>query len=220
MKEKNYLDKFNDFIKKIFGEQKKNEGSGEKNNKIANLIIVALVMVLVGLGINIILNSTSKPTMAINNQNIENELKDTGTISSSGYTNETMEYAEKKEEKLTTFLENMDGVGKVALMIHFESGQEKIPAINENGSTSVTDETDNSGGNRQIKNDNNGSTVVMVNKGDKTDALITKVNEPKISGIVINAEGAKDNLVKMRITQAVTTVFNLKPEQVQVYPMK
>lgn len=220
MKEKNYLDKFNDFIKKIFGEQKKGEGSGEKNNKIANLIIVALVMVLVGLGINIILNSTSKPTMAINNQITENEPKDTSTISAGGYTDETTAYAEKKEEKLTDLLESMDGVGKVSLMIHFESGQEKIPAINENGSTSVTDETDTSGGKRQIKNDNNGSTVVMVNKGDKTDALITKVNEPKISGVVINAEGAKDNLVKMRITQAVTTLFSLKAEQVQVYPMK
>ena len=129
-------------------------------------------------------------------------------------------YKEKMQEELISLLEKIEGVGKVHSMIYFGSGQEQVPVFNEETSTSVTNEKDNGGGQREITQENGGSTVVMENKENEQQPFITKTYNPTITGICVVAEGAGDLVTELRIRQAVTKLFGLSDDKVQVYPMK
>ncbi len=105
-------------------------------------------------------------------------------------------------------------------MITFESGEEKVPAVNINNSTNKTVEKDTEGGTRNTIQENEGSSVVITNNGDKTQPLIVKEYKPKIKGVCIVAEGAENNITKLRISKAVVDLFSLEENKVNVYPMK
>lgn len=131
------------------------------------------------------------------------------------------EEEQELENKLKNTLEQIEGVGRVKVMIYFESGEEQIPAVNINDETSTTEEKDTSGGTRNITQKNNGSTVVVTNDSDGTsNPLIVKKYKPKVTGVFIVAEGAEDNVIQMKITKAVVDLFNIPNNKVNVYPMK
>lgn len=195
-----------------------NANKSAKSNNLYNFIVIALVVVLIGLGVSVVSDSfkAARATNLTLDESVSPELMDKVESNEQGIE----EYGQQLEDELQGVLEKIDGVGKVDLMIYFESGEEKVPAQNVNDSNSVTNETDNNGGTRKINQDNDGRTVVMINEGDTTKAFVTKTYQPKITGILITAEGAKDKVTRLRIEQAVISLFNLSADKVQVYPMK
>lgn len=219
MSKEDPIKKFLDFIGKNLNKQNhEDKKGGKKNSKIYNFIVAALILVLAGIVI-VITSDMTNPSKAVM------KTYDTGGVIQSSANEEEIEtsvedYGDELKKELVTLLEKIDGVGKVDLMIYFESGKEQIPAINVNDSESVTNENDNNGGTRKINSNNDGRTVVMMSDGTSTKPLITKTKEPEINGITVVAEGASDKLIRMRISQAVTTLFDLDSKKVQVYPMK
>jgi len=212
------VNKIANFIRNTESEnyKKNSHKSGGTNNKLFNIVVLILIGILLVIGNNYF-KSTTATVSTFKNKNTANE-----DISSNNKPSTTsiQNYEEKLTNKLKNILEKIDGVGKVDVMIYFESGEEKIPAININDSNSITDESDNNGGKRKINQSNNGRAIVMLNKGQETEPFITKTYEPKITGICIVAEGAKNKITELRIRQAVVNLFNLSEKKVNVYPMK
>ena len=130
------------------------------------------------------------------------------------------DYETAVQDRLKETLEKVDGVGKVEVMVSFESGEEQVPAVNINDSTSVAEEKDTQGGTRNTTQKNDGSTVVITNQGDKSEPLIVKTYKPKVSGVCVVAEGAEDKITELRISKAVINLFNIPENKVNVYPMK
>jgi stage III sporulation protein AG len=130
------------------------------------------------------------------------------------------DYETEVQDKLKETLEKIDGVGKVDVMVSFESGEEQVPAVNVNDSTSTTQEKDTEGGTRSTTQKNDGSTVVITNQGDKSEPLIVKTYKPKVSGVCVVAEGAENKVTELRISKAVVNLFNISQNKVNVYPMK
>jgi stage III sporulation protein AG len=193
---------------------KNDKKPNKPNNKMFNIIVIILIGVLL-----VLVSDFFKSINSTKASYDDNFIQETAE----SYKSEELsfeEYKEKLKGELKSILQQIDGVGNVDLMIYFESGEEKIPAININDSVSVTEENDNNGGTRMINQDNDGRTIVMLNDGDTTKPLITKTNEPKITGICIVAEGADNKVTQLRINQAVVTLFNIPDDKVQVYPMK
>ena len=126
----------------------------------------------------------------------------------------------KSPYNLKSTLEQIDGVGKVEVMISFESGEEHVPAVNINDSTNTTQEKDNAGGTRNTTQKNNGSTVVTTSDGSKSEPLILKTYNPKVLGVCVVAEGAENKVTELRISKAVTDLFGISGDKVNVYPMK
>ena len=54
----------------------------------------------------------------------------------------------------------------------------------------------------------------------KKQPLIVKKNKPKVTGVLVVAEGAEDKVTEYRIRKAVTNLFDIPDNQVNVYPMK
>ncbi|BDB01729.1 stage III sporulation protein AG [Clostridium botulinum] len=190
---------------------KKLETNPKNNKKNMNILIVVLVGVLF-----LIAGSTlKKDSVMSKNENPKNKQTQEEKIEV-----KNDDYEKETQNKLKTTLEKIDGVGKVEVMITFESGEEKVPAVNINNSTNKSVEKDTEGGTRNTTQENEGSSVVVTNDGDKTQPLIVKEYKPKITGVCIVAEGAENNITRLRISKAVVDLFSLAENKVNVYPMK
>ncbi|ERI91329.1 stage III sporulation protein AG [Clostridiales bacterium oral taxon 876 str. F0540] len=209
---------FNKIIDEIINKIKKMFTSEEvkiekkKNNKLPNFLILCLSVVLIGVLVilgNDFFKSTS--TVKINSQSNSPQVKEGFSAS---------DYETAEENKLKAVLEDIDGVGRVKVMLTIDGSEEQVPAVNINNSTSNTKEQDNTGGTRETTQKNDGSTIVLTNEGDKNQPLIVKTNKPKVVGVCVVAEGAKERVVELKITQAVTRLYNIRPDKVSVYPMK
>lgn len=144
----------------------------------------------------------------------------TNSGSASNSQSQYTSYEDSLESELTEVLRQIEGAGKVKVMIYYDSGNESVPAYNENDTTKVTEENDSSGGKRVTSENSNSSTVVTTNDGSGNKPFIIKEVKPKISGVIVIAEGADNPEVKYKLYEAVKTIFNVDQYKVNVYPMQ
>ena len=190
-----------------------------KNGKLKNLIVICLILVFILIAMNVVGSSSmlnSKITsISDNNMKTEqNNDKSNEDVMTSD------EYEAKQKTDLINILKKMNGVGDVDVMITFENGEEKVPAYDKTEQKATTEETDTQGGKRVNNQNNDNSKVVMTQNNGKNEPFILKTYKPKIVGIVIVAEGAENSKTKYEIEQAVSKLYNLSLDKVNVYSMK
>ncbi|SHE94744.1 stage III sporulation protein AG [Clostridium fallax] len=133
---------------------------------------------------------------------------------------EISEYEEQQRINLKNILNKINGVGDVDVMITFESDETKVPAMDTNKQTNTTEEKDKEGGERVTNQENDGSKVVITTSGNGNEPLILKTYKPKVVGVVVVAKGAEDSKTKYEISKAVSNLYNISSNKVNVYPMK
>lgn len=185
----------------------------KKSNKFTYmiiLIIIAGVMILVVSYFN-----DSTPTfLNLSNDTTFQENKREENLSTS------TTYQDKVKNELKNILSKVKGVGEVDVIIHFEGGEELIPALDSEKSNTVTEERDSNGGNRVNNNNKDGTKVVMSSQGSSTEPLILKTYNPKIIGILIVAEGADDTRLSYELTKIVSSLYDISESKVSVIPMR
>ena len=174
------------------------------------LIVLFLLLAASSLNFNKLSNNNSNNTKGITEVNIGE-----ATIS-----DEMKSYESAQKEELKNMLQSIEGVGNVEVMIYFESGETKVPAVNNNQQASNTEEKDTNGGTRFTEQLTDGSTVVMQQDSNGTEPFITKVYKPQITGVLITAEGAESSKLRYDIQVAVSSLYNISIDKVNVYPMK
>jgi len=112
-------------------------------------------------------------------------------------------YAKDIENKLSGLLEAIEGVGKAEIMLTITSTEEYVYA-----------ETYKQGSS-QAEND-----YVIIDKGSQKEALIKKINNPEISGVVVVCEGGDDPRICEKIYKAVSTALNISTTKIYVAEMK
>jgi len=207
-----YKEKIIKELKKIFAQK-----------QLKNLIAVCLGLGFVLLAINVLLpngkslNTTKIPGItAQGDQNNNSVNKDQNEVVQS----EEKNYEEKQKNDLKNILKKMNGVGDVEVMMSFENGEQKVPAYDKNSQKSTTEETDNEGGKRVNNQDTDGSKVVMTTSDGNNEPFILTTYKPKLRGVIIIAEGAENSKTKYEIEQAVSKLYNLSLDKVNVYSMK
>lgn len=199
-------------IKKIFGQ-----------NQFKNLIALCLILGFVLIAINVLVPTgkilTTNKSSGTNNQG------DSANTSATKDINETVQteeknYEEKQKLELKNILKKMNGVGDVEVMLSFEHGEQKVPAYDKSTQKSTTEETDTEGGKRVNNQDTDGSKVVMKTYDGNNEPFVLTTYKPKICGIIIIAEGADNSKTKYEIEQAVSKLYNLSLDKVNVYSMK
>lgn len=193
-------------IKKIFNIKDKNLNKSITPNIII-LVLVAVLLIIISDSF-----SDSKPIFSSEEASTEGETKQVLQV--------TENNENDVEAKLKEILEKIEGVGEVVVMINFEGGEEQVPAINVNDSTSLTEENDGEGGKRNTTQNNDGKTVVIINGENGDEPLILKKISPAVQGVCVVAEGASNDLIKLQIEEAVITLFGITQNKVTVYPMK
>ena len=125
------------------------------------------------------------------------------------------------EERLKAILSQIQGVGKVDVMITYTVSKENIPAYDVKKSDSNTDEKDSGGGTRNISQNDSDSTVVYEDNqsGGKRPVIVKEV-QPVVKGVLVVAEGAASPQVMEKICKSVQILMDIPIHKVQVVEMK
>lgn len=125
------------------------------------------------------------------------------------------------ETRLQTILSQVQGAGKVDVMITFSDTGEKMPAYDIKRSQDETDEKDSAGGTRKISKEEYESSLAYEDSpsGGKEPVILRRF-EPEIRGVLVVADGADNVEVRDRICKAVTVVLDVPPHRVQVVQRK
>jgi stage III sporulation protein AG len=182
-----------------------------------NLITICLILAFILVAMNVL---TSNNKNSINNNQKDTVATADNTDEAKLNSKDESGYEEKQETDLKNILKNMDGVGDVEVMMSFENGEEKVPAYDKNVQKSTTEETDTEGGKRINNQDTDSSKIVMSTSNGNNEPFILKTYKPKIIGVIILAEGAGNSKIKYEIEQAVSKLYNLSSDKVNVYSMK
>ena len=179
-----------------------------KNKYMGNILAVLLVIGFILIAITILAPGLLSGKNEVLTE--ENNTKVNTTVST---------YEDKQKTELTNILRKIDGVGEVDVMINFESGEEKVAAYDSTNQTTKTEETDTNGGKRVSDQQNDTTKVVMSSESGGNSPVILKTYKPKIIGVVITAEGAESSKVRYDIEKAVSSLYGISVEKVNVYPM-
>lgn len=183
------------------------------DKKFLNVIYIALIIAFVLIAISFVTTSRKKETTKAANVN---------TLESQNITQneEIKSYEEKEQKELKELLGKMEDVGEVDVKIYFKSGEVKVPAIEATSQESITEESDSSGGIRKNNQLTDGSKVVMSVDGGNNEPYIIQVNKPEITGVLVVAQGATSNKIKYDIQVAISSLYGISIDKVNVYTMK
>lgn len=206
---------FKDKLKAIIS---KNNNEGDNKRKIENLVFFVVILIITIVIINYVWNGNKSSNKTITNsagkqlasiQSPQGKIQDKSQI----------DIKSDLEQRLETILSNINGVGDVKVFINYSESSETVAMYNENSKTSVTEETDTSGGVRKVEStDSQKDIVYEENNGSKTP-IVQKTVEPKIEGAIITAKGAYDINIKTSIIQAVEAATGLSTHKIQVFEM-
>lgn len=191
------------------GDKNKIENLMSKENR-WKLYLAILLLVLAYILISFFTDSTNKNVTDAKSVTASENLKPI----------EVKNYEDEQKTELTNILKKVEGIGDVEVMITFESDEAKILASDSTSQSSVTEETDKQGGKRVTNQKTDSTQVVMNSNGDTKSPLVVKTYKPKIVGVMVVAEGASDSKIKYEISQAVSTLYGISANKVNVYPMK
>lgn len=144
---------------------------------------------------------------------VASEFSDSGTeISAVADTPEySTQYIKKTEKELEALLSEINGAGKVEVMITLENCYENVYA---KGYTTKSEQDDQSN-----KKEVDEEYIIVKNGSANEDCLVVKVYEPTVKGVAVVAQGADDIGVKTAITQTVCALFGISSAKVSVEKM-
>ena len=198
---------FSEKLKKIFP---KNDGNNKK--KIENILVFIVILAITIVAINYIWNGdeTSKSSNEVPEAENSNSVVQVSTHS----------FYDENEEKLANILSNIEGVGKVKVLLTYSQTSTSIPLYNENLRESNTTETDSSGGSRTVaESDSEKEVIYKEDSSGNREPVTQSVISPQIEGAIITAEGADNAEVKTAIVQAVEAATGLATHKIQVFKM-
>lgn len=125
------------------------------------------------------------------------------------------------EQRLEEILSDIDGVGKVKVMVTLASSGEKIIEKDAPVNRSNIIENDSAGGNRTTNEMNTTETTIYITNaaGDKIPYVVKEIS-PEIAGVSVVARGGGNPLVEKNITEVIQALFGLETHKIKVVKMK
>lgn len=121
------------------------------------------------------------------------------------------QYAQILEKRLSVVLSEINGAGRVTVMITLDGGMSYEYATESEEVTTSSSIT--SGTNSKTTKS---ESVVIVTQNGKSSPLVVKEIYPGIAGVVVVCSGAGSVAVKLDIINAITTLLDVDDSKVQV----
>lgn len=121
------------------------------------------------------------------------------------------EYKEQLENELEEFLSQIKGMGKVKVLIYMKNSQEYI--VEKDNPSTISEGTDN----KEKINDE--ATVYTVNDMGEQVPFIAQTVLPDIDGVVIAAQGASDEKMRLQIFNLVKALYGLEVNKIEVFTL-
>ena len=130
-------------------------------------------------------------------------------------------YIENMETRLTNVLSQVDGIGKVQVMITAKATQEKVVLKDAPYKKTTVKEEDSTGATRESKETTSEEGTILEKQQDGNESpYITKELQPEIEGVVVIAEGAAQKQIEAEINDAVVALFSVPSHKIKVMKMK
>lgn len=170
---------------------------------------------LFGAGLVLVLASTMKI-----GRGKEDKKPTVNQVSVTEQTDALEQYTKELENRLTSILSRVEGVGKVEVMITLKSSKEAI--VNKDNPSESSDvlEQDKEGGKRQSKTTKNQEETILVGENGAQTPYVVKELEPEIAGVVVIAEGGENQKVINDITTAVEALFSVPTHKIKILKME
>ena len=188
----------------------------ESKKKMENMVILLIILIITCIAVNKIWNGDKKEDETQTRQNTT-----TGKQLATQENNSNSENTTDLQSNLERILSNIDGVGKVSVLLTYSESSELVPLYDETKSETTTEEADTSGGKRTTTDTNTQKSAIMQENSSGEKSIITqKTVSPKIEGAIITAEGGDNANVKTQIIQAVEAATGLATHKIQVFKLK
>ena len=186
---------------------------GDKGEKDKKKISFLFIMFLTGVLLLMLSKTFIKPS---DDTKVDNSIIAPNTYKAS----DPQTYEEKLEKRLEKEFANIDGVGKVEVVIMLKNSGEIVINKDTPSSETQSDEEDSEGGKRQtVQTESTEATVLINNSDGSTKPIILKELEPEVSGVVIIAEGGDDLLVKNNLINAAKVLLDVPMHKIEVMKM-
>ena len=146
---------------------------------------------------------------------VETEKKEEKTVQ----TDQNDAYVSALENKLVHILENVDGVGRVEVMITLKSSKESV--LNKDLSEErQTEQEKNSDTQKTNKNEKRQEETILSDSVGNSAPYVVKELEPEIAGIIISCEGAENKVVAASVLEAAQVLFGVSANHIKVLKME
>lgn len=148
------------------------------------------------------------------------------TMEETGETNDNIcydlgSYVGNLEKRVEEVLSDMEGAGKVQVMITVSDTGTEILEKDREVNTTDLEETDNVGGQRKNTESGQREEAVYIRDAEGNEIpYVVQRKLPEVTGVVVVAEGAGNVKVKENIISAVGVLFNLNEHRIKVIRMK
>ena len=133
----------------------------------------------------------------------------------------TTDYAGYWEERLEDALRYVDGVGQVRVLITLKESEHRIVEKDGPEQYSNTEEQDAAGGSRTIGESRiEKSTIYTVDEKGQNVPYVIKTISPTVEGVVVIAQGAKEQGVQDNIIEAIQVLFDIDANKIKIVKMK
>ena len=151
------------------------------------------------------------------NNHIPEEMDDTHTE----MTDTASFYTEYWENKLEDALKDVDGVGKVKVLINLKESEQKIVEKDGTEEYSDTTEEDASGGSRTIGESRvEKNTIYTVDDRGQDVPYVVMTIAPTVEGVVVIAQGSGQQGVQENIIEAIQVLFDIDANKIKIVKMK
>lgn len=128
-----------------------------------------------------------------------------------------LSYQKQLEQQLAQVLSEMEGVGKVAVMITWKDGGETQVEKDVARAEENSAESDGQGNSRQ----NGGvslteETVYQQGEGSVQTPFVKKITLPQVEGVLVVAQGAGNPSVVKNISDAIMALFPVEAHKIKV----
>ena len=134
-------------------------------------------------------------------------------------TTEKEDYSAYLENKLERVLAQMEGVGRVTVMITVSDNGESVVEKDASESSTTTTENDSSGGVRTVTEEQSSETTVYLEEDGESRPYVQKEKLPSIEGVIVVAEGGGNSRVVSEISEAVEALFSVEAHKIKVVKM-
>lgn len=169
-----------------------------------------ILLLLAGILLLVIALPTDKKTETTG----RNTESSSGQEAASSASKTTDQYVRAMEKRVEELLSSIEGAGKVEVMLTVESAGEVILQTDEDTEAKSERETDSAGGVGTREEQSRSSQTVLTGSGNLP--YVTKELCPKVTGIVVAAEGGDNAAVKAEISEAMEALFDVPAHKIKV----
>ena len=173
-----------------------------------------LIVFLGGILLYVICLPVNNNNSYFNKKQTQNTAEQTENTSNSEM--DEIQYRRKLEEELETFLAKVEGVGQVEVLIYMETSPEYIvekdTPVYE---TSRDGESESSSETRKEE-----TTVYTTSNYGEQVPFVSQTRKPQIEGMVIAAEGAANESVRIQLVRSAMALYGIEANKVEVLTLQ